>query len=264
VIVIAGGVGAFLMMGGDDKKPAVDPSQQQAAVPAAAPKQEPAKATEAPKPAEAAAKKESSTAEPATAQKQPESAGHKPADKPAAQPAAKEPAKKEPKKPLPPKPFDAKTELQDLAFPSDVSEAEKKELNELATTAIEDSSMHGQKALKKLEASGRKAMPAILNKLRTLDYLNPDQMDMAFSMHQAIERILLGNNVDFQRDPTKDTITQEEAWHNAAQLKPLWRFWEQQVGNGELEPWDKWVALRKENLAKKKAAEEDKLPDLDK
>lgn len=186
--------------------------------------------------AEEAAGKDGGKAEEATAKKEPE----KVAKKPHAKPKAGESST----------PFDPKTETEELVWAKDVTDEEKKEITEMVETAFSDDSIRGMRAGRKLQTMGRKAFPAIVNRLRTVDYMNEKQHTGAYSLHKTLEKITLGRNVGY--NPTIP-VTQGAAWWNARTVKGWMRFWTQQVGEGDQTAWDEFIALRK----KKQKAEGD-------
>lgn len=156
---------------------------------------------------------------------------------------AKKPAK--PKKPEPKKitAFDAKT-LEPTPWAPDTTEEEKKELAELAKTAMEEFGIQGQRAVKKLVETGRKAFPAIVNVLRTANYMDTDEALQAFGLHKAIEEILLGDNVGFKPPTPGEDVKQEDAWWNAKCVRTLQQFWARR-DSGDKANWAEYIKLRR-------------------
>ena len=196
------------------------------------------------KAAEAAGKTGDGTAEAAAAKKDADA-------KKAAAAAAKKKAdaKKAAKSKV--SPFNAKTELEDIAFPSDVTDSEKAELQKLGKDVFEFGAMRGKRAMTKLKAMPRKAFPVLFNGLRGLDYMDSDDVGTAFYVVKELEEMLLGNNIPLRIPQFGEPIKQEDSWWNQKCLKALVGFWEKQVDSGDKDAWDAWVKLRKKNLAKK-------------
>ncbi|GEM_PF-2878964 len=181
------------------------------------------------KPAEAAAKKPAETKKPAAAKK-------------------KKKKKKKPKWGELHRPFDAKT-LPELEFTADTTEEEKAEIKKLVAKALDpDAGIWGTRAIKKLTEMGRKAIPGILNALRTVDYMSQEGSEMAFLMNKTLEEILLGRNAGFVQ--VQGTPKPEVAWWNAATVKAWQRFWRDVLGSGDEEVFKDFLKKRRENIRK--------------
>lgn len=153
-------------------------------------------------------------------------------------------------------PFDARTELSDLDFPADVDEATAKEFAELAKTAVEDDSLHGQRALRSLKEKPRLAFVALANALRVVDYTSTEQAEIAFSVHKAIEEMLEGQNFPFKVTAAGEDVKPADAYWNAKCVRLMQDFYNKSLAGGTQEGWDNWIKNRRRKLAeaeKKKA-----------
>ncbi len=162
--------------------------------------------------------------------------------------------KKGPKKALKPgessTPFDPATETVELVWAEDVTDEEKKAITAQVEDTFSDTSAFGMRAGRKLVANGRKAFPAIVNRLRTVDYSDQDQHLQAYGLHKLLQTITMGRNMGYN---PKVPVTQGAAWWNARTVKGWIRFWNNQVNEGEVEAWKKFIDIRK----KKQSAEEE-------
>jgi hypothetical protein len=147
-------------------------------------------------------------------------------------------------------PFDPATETEEMAWAEDVTDEEKTTITAQVEEAFSDDSIMGMRAGRKLQDNGRKAFPAIVNRLRTVDYTNEKQHTGAYSLHKTLEKITMGRNVGY--NPTIP-VTQGAAWWNARTVKGWMRFWTQQVEEGDEAAWKEFMRKRKS----KQQAEED-------
>ena len=107
-------------------------------------------------------------------------------------------------------------------------------------------------------AMGRKAFAPIINRLRSVDYMDMDQHTAAFTMHKLLEKITLGRNAGYNQCDGR-TPNQNEAWYNASLVGAWARFWKRWE-NGDPDSWNEFIALR----IKKQGQEEDIDKDFDK
>ena len=171
---------------------------------------------------------------------------------------AKKPKKKVAKKPKPKRiagqrttPYNPMEKVEELAWPEDVEEDERKEILDLVTIAFEDDAYQGMKATRKLEGMGRKAFAAIVNQLRPIDYTNLEQHNAAFTLHKCLEKITMGINGGYNNCEGRTPI-QEEAWYNASLVGAWSGFWDRRE-HGDPDNWNEFIALR----LKKQGEEED-------
>lgn len=248
------GIAAFFLFGGDEKpkqdENTVAKSSEEAGD--ATKKSGAVADTSADKSAtEAVAKKadEDKAAKEAAAKKEADAAAKSAAEEKAAAAKKDETAKKEPAAKGKVSPYDAKTELEPLEFPEDIDEELRKKVTALANTAVEDEGLAGQRALRELKKTPRAAFVAIVNELRKLDYMDYDYAMTGFTVHKAMEEMLMGRNVPYRVPSPGQPVKQDDAYWNAKCVAALHRFWNNNVKGGTKEGWDEWTAQRKKNLA---------------
>jgi hypothetical protein len=239
VLVIVIGVVIFMSQGGDE--PAPNPTDEVAAA-------EPAEdaAAEA---SEAASDEE--TAEPA---------GDEPADEaPAEEPAAEEPAAgeaaaegdAEPEAPAKPeKRYDPSTldlaGIPDFGPAPGTSDEEWIALQADATLMFEDDGIRGSRATDRVKDAGRKAVPAIINQMKRLDYGLKASVEMGDIAQKALEEICNGINFTWRY-----TTSDQDHLFN----KKVVRAWADKWAEVEndVDAWAKLVKLTPEETAALKA-----------
>ncbi|MFQ5505819.1 MAG: hypothetical protein ACE5F1_13640 [Planctomycetota bacterium] len=165
--------------------------------------------------------------------------------------AAKKPAKPKKREPKKLSPFDART-LDPLAWPDDIDEDVKSEAIALARTAFEDLAFQGMKAADKLKKKGRAGFVAIVNVLRTADYLDSDQSDQAFALNRILEDIV-GLNLGYRPRKGSAPVDSQDAYWNAKIVK-VWQesFWAKRVKLGDPDAWDEYIEkMRREKKSRR-------------
>ena len=233
-------VGAVLwfVLGGDKQAPA-GPSPKVA--------QEPAKSQEPPKPAD----------EPKA---DPEPAAKTPPDKPAPAPAEKpvaateKPQEAAAQKPEKPKPAPAKKltskdevynpakELQPLTYEDSVTDDQKKEVEDLVASIVEGG-MPGIRAKKSVVKIGHRALPAIINRLREVNYLDSSQAMTAWELNKLLEEMALGVNAGYRQVMDGEAEDLDKSDWNAKTVKQWQNFYNVQYPTAE--KWKELIAKRK-------------------
>jgi hypothetical protein len=244
-VAVLGGVLAFALGGGDEPKPGEGSGQTPVAnapasndsgkpasgAPVVAPDPKESSLRDQQKPVEAVSR-DAGTLAAATAPPEPKPAAQdpkpatqappKPSETPATKPTDARPAAaKAPGKRLitsPDQVYNPKKELAALEYPADTTDAERKEMAELMATMRSDSGGPGARAGRKLQAHGHKALFAITNTLRELDYLKVSDNAFAYTLNQKLQDMLIVVNAGFKAvniEEGKETMDLQTADFNA-------------------------------------------------
>jgi hypothetical protein len=160
-----------------------------------------------------------------------EAAGDKPADAPV---APKEKAPKEPEKGDP-----SAVDLlayPDFPAPTGTSPAEWTELNDLVSAFLADDGARSSRALRSLEASGPRAVPAMLNRMKHLNLGEDHDYAMCSSLQRALTEIAHGKNFGWYNG-------QEDTPHyqNKRVVENWIKRWTQ--ANEDIEAWIRFTEL---------------------
>ena len=143
--------------------------------------------------------------------------------------------------------FDAKT-LPELAWPADTSSSLKKEITDLVEKTVTDEGIAGLRAGRKLgsEEMGRHAYPAIVNRLRIMNYFDGEQSMKAYELNKILEAITLGRNAGYKApvDPYAP-VEEADAYWNAKTVRAWHRQWDGQFAGGDPEVWNEFIEKRK-------------------
>ena len=129
--------------------------------------------------------------------------------------------------------YDPKKELQPLVYEEGTTDDQKKEYEELVETVFNGGAVAKNKAKKKIAAAGYRAMTAVINRLREIDYLDSEQSMTAFELNKLLEEMTMGVNALFQPVNMGDTIDFDKADFNAKTVKAWQTFMTTQYPSSE-------------------------------
>lgn len=122
--------------------------------------------------------------------------------------------------------FDPKKELQPLEWPDIYDQAHRERVARLIEQ-VRGGGLSGARAKRELEKLGHGALVGIINALREVDYLDPEQTMFAYELNRLLQSICVEIiNTRFRPQELDAEISLEDADWNAKTVKAWQRLWQ--------------------------------------